>query len=110
MLMLNLLNDEKITNISTVENYKKDGKNFKETKEYIKKTIKDLEECKNKYYDFLTEEKAMSYINNKNLDSYYIDFYKEEILKDIEEEKNDKTIEESKKKANGWIKNNLKTI
>lgn len=52
----------------------------------------------------------MSYINNKNLDSYYIDFYKEEILKDIEEEKNDKTIEESKKKANEWIKNNLKTI
>lgn len=95
MLMLNLLNDEKITNILTVENYKKDGKNFKETKEYIKNTIKDLEECKNKYYDFLTEEKAMSYINNKNLDSYYIDFYKEEILKDIEEEKNDKTIEES---------------
>lgn len=46
MLMLNLLNDEKITNILTVENYKKDGKNFKETKEYIKNTIKDLENAK----------------------------------------------------------------
>lgn len=94
-LMLNILNDEKITNILTVENYKKDGKDFKETKEYIKKTIKDLEECKNKYYEFFTEEKAMSYINNKDLDNYYIDFYKDEILKDIEEEKNDKTIEET---------------
>ena len=38
--MLNLLNDEKITNILTVENYKKDGKNFKETKEYIKIQLK----------------------------------------------------------------------
>lgn len=110
MLMLNLLNDEKITNILTVENYKKDGKNFKETKEYIKKTIKDLEECKNKYYEFLTEGKAMSYINNKNLDSYYIDFYKEEILKDIDEEKNDKTIEESINDVISLLQNSEKVI
>lgn len=110
ILMLNILNDEKITNILTVENYKKDGKDFKETKEYIKKTIKDLEECKNKYYEFLTEEKAMSYINNKNLDSYYIDFYKDEILKDIEEEKNDKTIEKSINDVISLLQNSEKVI
>lgn len=110
VFMLNILNDEKITNILTVENYKKDGKDFKETKEYIKKTINDLEECKNKYYEFLTEEKAMSYIKNKNLDSYYIDFYKDEILKDIEEEKNDKTIEESINDVISLLQNSEKVI
>lgn len=37
----------------------------------------------------------MSYINNKNLDSYYIDFYKDEFVKNIKTNKNDKTIENS---------------
>lgn len=49
--------------------------------------MKDLEEYKNKYYEYLTEEKAMSYLNTKDLDSYYVDFYKNEIVGYIETEK-----------------------
>lgn len=91
--MANLLNDENITKILTVENYKEDGKEFKNTKAYLSETIQKLEDCKNKYYEFFTEEKTMSYINDKNLDSYYIDFYKNEIVADTETEGNDKTVE-----------------
>mgnify|MGYP005773801087 CR=1 FL=1 len=88
-----ILNDEKITNLLTVENYKADGKEFVETKNYIASTRDTLENCKNKYTEFFTEEKAMSYINDKGLDSYYIDLYKQKYVGDIETENNDKTVE-----------------
>lgn len=108
--MANLLNDERITKSLTIENYKEDGKDFKNTKVYLKETIIKLENCKNKYYEFLTEEKAMSYIDNENLDSYYIDFYKNEIMSDIEEVKNDKTIENSINDVISLLQNTEKVI
>ena len=68
-----ILNDERITTLLTVENYKEDGKEFTESKNYIVTTRNELERCKAKYAEFLTEEKAMSYINDNGLDSYYTD-------------------------------------
>ena len=49
-----ILNDEKITTLLTVENYESDGKDFTESKEYITNTRETLEECKAKYTEFLT--------------------------------------------------------
>ena len=68
-----ILNDENLVNILTVENYLKDGKDFIQSKQYINDTKNKLNEYKNTYLEFFTEEKAMSYINNKNLDEYYIE-------------------------------------
>lgn len=90
-----ILNDEKIVTILTVNNYLEDGKDFIETKKYIENTKSELEKCKQKYIEFFTEEKAMSYINNKGLDSYYIDFYKNEFVGDIENSNDDKIVENS---------------
>ena len=95
MQIAEILNDEKIVNILTAQNYKEDGKDFVNTKEYIKTTREKLESCKTKYVEFFTEEKAMSYINNKGLDSYYIDLYKEEFVGDIENTGDTKTVEDS---------------
>ena len=78
-----LLNDERITSILTVENYSADGKEFTETKKYITQTINELEECKELYSEFFTEEKAKSYIDGKDLDKYYIDLYMNEYVGDI---------------------------
>ena len=91
----NILNDEKITTLLTAENYKEDGKDFTESKNYITTTRATLEDCKDKYSEFLTEEKAMSYINNKNLDSYYINLYKEEFVGDMGETEDDGIVENS---------------
>lgn len=91
----NILNDEKITTLLTVENYKEDGKDFTESKEYITNTRTTLEECKNKYTEFLTEEKAMSYINDKGLDSYYTDLYKNEFIGDMSSAAQDTTVQDS---------------
>ena len=91
----NILNDEKITSLLTVENYKEDGKDFTESKSYITTTKATLENCKEKYTEFLTEEKAMSYINDKGLDSYYTDLYKEEFVGDMETSESDGIVESS---------------
>lgn len=79
------LNDEQLVNLLSVENYIEDGKDFTKSKEYINGTRTALEICKQKYTEFLTEEKAMSYINDKGLDEYYIDLYKQEFVGDMSE-------------------------
>ena len=79
------LNDEQLVNLLSVENYIEDGKDFTKSKEYITGTRTALEICKQKYTEFLTEEKAMSYINDKGLDEYYIDLYKQEFVGDMSE-------------------------
>ena len=91
----NILNDEKITTLLTVENYESDGKDFIESKEYITNTRTTLEDCKNKYTEFLTEEKAMSYINDKGLDSYYTDLYKNEFIGDMSSATKDTIVQDS---------------
>ena len=91
----NILNDEKITTLLTVENYQQDGKDFTNSKEYITTTRATLEECKNKYTEFLTEQKAMSYINDKGLDSYYTDLYKNEFIGDMSSASQDTTVQDS---------------
>ena len=91
----NILNDEKITTLLTVENYLEDGKDFTNSKEYINNTITTLEDCKTKYTEFLTEEKAMSYINDKGLDSYYTDLYKNEFIGDMSSAIQDTTVQDS---------------
>ena len=90
----NILEDKKIVTLLTAENYKEDGKDFVESKNYITETRKALEECKTKYTEAFTEEEAMSYINDKGLDDYYIDLYKREFVGDISSS-DDNTLETS---------------
>lgn len=88
-----IINDEKITTLLTVSNYQEDGKDFVNTKQYIIDTKNSLEDCKEKYIEYLTEEKAMSYINDKDLDSYYVELYQNEFVGDMDADFKDKTVE-----------------
>ena len=90
----NLINDERITTLLTADNYKTDGKEFTESKSFILTTKQKLEKCKEKYSEYMTKEKAMSYIENKGLDSYYVDLYEQEYVGDMESAK-DTTVEDS---------------
>ena len=69
-----ILDDDRIMTLTTYENYANDGPNFIESKAYIIETKEKLENYKNIYQKLYTEEKANSYLE-KNLDSYYLDFY-----------------------------------
>lgn len=93
MKIADILNDEKLTTILTADNYKQDGKDFIETKNYISTTRDQLETYKTEYKDFFTEDKVMSYINDKNLDSYYTDLYKQELVGDIESDNETEVVE-----------------
>lgn len=93
MKIADILNDEKLTTILTADNYKQDGKDFIETKNYISTTREQLETYKTEYKDFFTEDKVMSYINDKNLDSYYTDLYKQELVGDIESDNETEVVE-----------------
>lgn len=82
-----VLNDEKLENILTIDNYKNDGPDFVATKEYIENTKQELQNLKTGYEELFKEETIMSYINNKNVDSYYVDFYKQELIGNPEDYK-----------------------
>ena len=88
-----LINDERITTLLTADNYKTDGKDFTESKNYISTTKQKLEECKEKYSEYMTKGKAMSYIVDKGLDSYYVDLYEQEYVGDMDSAK-DTTVED----------------
>ena len=83
--------DEKIEKSLTVENYKEDGPEFTQTKKYLAETKQNLEDGKNKFYELLTEDGAMKYIKEQNVDSYYEDIYNQEIKGyiNLEENQND---------------------
>lgn len=86
-------NDDKMSYLFTPENYTKDGKDFVETRNYRNTTRKTLEECKAKINELSTEEKIMSYIENKGLNSIYIDLYKKEFAEVIVKEDFYNTVE-----------------
>lgn len=93
--MAEIFNDERIGTILTASNYETDGPDFVQTKAYISEMKEKLENCKNTYKAFFTEEKIMSYIEDKNLGDNYKNFYRNEIIGEIDDEANDKTVEES---------------
>lgn len=88
-----ILSDDSISELLSTENYKIDGPEFSNTKKYITETKQSLAELKSNYSELLTEDKIMSYITNKELDSYYADLYRKELIGDLESEKNDKTVD-----------------
>ena len=85
----NVLNDERIVNALTPENYAEDGPEFTQTKQFLEQAKSDMKQYKTEVLTLLTNEGAMSYIEDKNLDQYYIDLYKEIALSE------DTAIEES---------------
>lgn len=88
-----ILSDDSISELLSTENYKTDGPEFSNTKKYIIETKQSLVELKSNYSELLTEDKIMSYITNKELNSYYTDLYRKELIGDLESEKNDKTVD-----------------
>lgn len=87
------MNSEEFGTIISIENFEEDGKEFTESKEFIKTTRENLEQYKEEYGNQFDEEKIMSYINDKNLDEYYVDLYKNEVLTVSQED--NQTVQDS---------------
>ncbi len=93
---LALLEDEQMTNLLTIENYKTDGPDFKNSKEYINQTTKSLTDLKEQFVNYLKQSTVLSYIEKTNVESYYVEFYKELALDGTEDfDDAEKTLEKS---------------
>lgn len=72
-----IVDDDRITTLLTIQNYSEDGPDFVNTKEYIQNTRTTLENLKNQFISYTTQEKMDEYISDKGLDEYYIELYNE---------------------------------
>lgn len=94
-----IIQEEQIQKILTAENYKTDGSDFLASTAYLSDVKTRIEEEKNTFLELCTEEKIMSYINQKTEDEYLIDLYRQimigegEIIKPEDKEKFDTSIE-----------------
>lgn len=88
--IMDVLEDNRLVEVLTAENYQQDGKDFTE-KKYLKETKEKLQRVIKNYNEYFTEEKAMSYLD-KNLDSYYQDFYKDEVVGNLDKTKEDDEV------------------
>lgn len=70
-------NDEQYLNILTVDNYSEDGPDFVNTLDYIDKQRSNVQNIYDEYNEIFSEEKAMSYINEKKLDDDFVALYLE---------------------------------
>lgn len=96
LTIVDIMNDETLINILTAENYLEDGPSFVNSKLYIKNTKEQLENNKIKILNQMDNDTILSYVENKNLDSYYIDFYKSlSFSSEAEINKNKQEIEEN---------------
>ena len=94
--IVDIMEDETLTSILTAQNYLEDGPNFINSKIYIKNTKEQLENYKTKVLKQFDNEIVLSYIENKNLDSYYVDFYKSlSFSSEAEKNNNKQDMEES---------------
>lgn len=78
--LMKILEDEKIAQILTAQNYKNDGPDFTNTKKYISDTKLNFNEKINILIDMTNEEKMMEKINNENLEENFVELYKELML------------------------------
>ena len=114
--LIDLIKDDRIGNMLTVENYEEDGPWFTNTKTYLDTTIQRLEEMKKDYAEYMSEEKIMSYIEKENVDEDYQELYKtvmgesqyEEITASLNElidvlNKSNDIIDFLKENAGSWI-------
>lgn len=90
-----ILEDKRIEGILTASNYKEDGPDFIVTKQYIQETTDNLIQLKENLTQSFTQEKIMSYIEGKNLDTYYTDLYKELALSDETTQQDEEQIAEA---------------
>lgn len=77
-----LINDETLVNAVNVENIKEDGPDFTNTKKKLSEAKTSSDTILTNFSNYLTEEFALSYIKDMELDEYYTDLYKQYVLGD----------------------------
>ncbi len=90
--VLKIMEDTTLINMLSAENYKKDGPDFKASKGYLNDVKTKLNKELNRLTTMTSSKEIMKNIEDKHLDKYYTDLYKELMLNGIAE----KDFEEAK--------------
>lgn len=83
--LTSLLNDEKMTAVLSIENIKKDQKEFKESLAYLKETKDSLSSSFNQLNSLLEKDTMLSYFKKEKIDESYKEDYKELVQEEKEE-------------------------
>lgn len=100
----NLLDDKAIANVLSASNLKTDGPNFTKTNQYLKESKEALAKVSSDIDNYFTEEKAMTYIEGKQLDNYAVELYKKYTVNS-----GDTSLEQDRKEIKDTL-NQLKTL
>ena len=71
-----------MTNAVNIENIKEDGPDFNNTKKKLSESKTSVDTILNNFSEYLTEEAALSYIKDIELDEYYTNLYNKYVLGD----------------------------
>lgn len=91
----NISTDSRVANLLTAQNYQEDGPDFVSTKAFLADTIEQLKQEQENFAQFFNEDRAMAYINEQDVDQYYIDFYRNQLLGDVDELNDDNGLNEA---------------
>lgn len=96
---VSLMQDKRTTNLLSIDNYEQDGKEFIESKAYIKDTQEKINTNISRLIELTRKENMQDDIKDNNLDDYYIDLYNDLMFGNIKEEELNNTIEELEQAA-----------
>jgi len=88
--IISFYDDLNIDNILSIDNLKKDGKDYVNSRITINNNIDKLNGLKENFDSLKNKDKVLSYLD-KNLDSYYVDYYKK-IIGEIEQTETEKEL------------------
>ena len=96
---VSLMQDKRTTNLLSIDNYEQDGKEFIESKAYIKDTQEKINTNISRLIELTRKENMQDAIKDNSLDDYYIDLYNDLMFGNIKEEELNNTIEELEQAA-----------
>ena len=103
-----IVEDEKLSKVLSIDNYKEDGPEFVQTKEYITNTKTNFNDKMDKLVSMCEENTIMQNIKKEKLGNYYEELY-EQLIFDDEVEENMKTIGEQLNSSRDLINEILDT-
>lgn len=83
--VLDIMEDKELINMLSAENYKSDGPDFTKSKKYLSDTKTSLNKALDRLTVMTSSSEIMKNIEDKKLDVYYTDLYKELMLNGIAE-------------------------
>lgn len=83
--VLDILDDKTLINMLSADNYESDGPDFKKSKEYLSDTKAKFNQGLDRLTVMTSSSEIMKNIEDKNLDAYYNELYKELMLNGIAE-------------------------